>query len=158
VLLHEYGGGPARKTISIRRCCAAFSIRSAPTGSAHRRSDPPHRRPSVGERYVDILTRHGLTELTADGELTPQPEGTGMSPADAFAARFVEVRIDDELRRLSLSLTSPDWRRPERLGCTRLGFPSVAAERRFSAILDRWWSAGISGEDGRASACPPAGR
>jgi xanthine dehydrogenase YagR molybdenum-binding subunit len=53
--------------------------------------------PSVGEPYVDILARHGLPELTAQGELTPQPQGIGMAPAGAFAARFVEVRIDEEL-------------------------------------------------------------
>jgi xanthine dehydrogenase YagR molybdenum-binding subunit len=53
--------------------------------------------PSVGETYVDILARHGLEELTADGEMTPKPEGAGMAPAGPFAARFIEVRIDEEL-------------------------------------------------------------
>jgi CO/xanthine dehydrogenase Mo-binding subunit len=77
--------------------------------------------PSRSERYVDILERHGLDELTADGASKP-PKGEmgvqvkslivshhgkvgqkivgrlkGVVPAGAFAARFVEVRIDPEL-------------------------------------------------------------
>jgi CO/xanthine dehydrogenase Mo-binding subunit len=35
-------------------------------GGIHRRDDP-----RVGERYTDILARHGLDELTADAEATP---------------------------------------------------------------------------------------
>jgi xanthine dehydrogenase YagR molybdenum-binding subunit len=53
--------------------------------------------PAAGETYIDILARHELDELTADGEMNPQPEGAGMAPAGAFAARFAEVRIDEEL-------------------------------------------------------------
>ena len=77
--------------------------------------------PSRGERYVDVLERHGLDELTADGSSKP-PKGEmgvqvkslivshhgrvgqkiigmskGVVPAGAFAARFVEVRIDPDL-------------------------------------------------------------
>jgi xanthine dehydrogenase YagR molybdenum-binding subunit len=52
--------------------------------------------PSVGETYSDILARHELDELTADGEINPQPEGAGMAPAGPFAARFAEVHIDPE--------------------------------------------------------------
>jgi xanthine dehydrogenase YagR molybdenum-binding subunit len=53
--------------------------------------------PSVGETYSDILARHELDELTADGEINPRPEGAGMAPSGPFAARFAEVRIDAEL-------------------------------------------------------------
>jgi CO/xanthine dehydrogenase Mo-binding subunit len=77
--------------------------------------------PSRGERYVDILKRHGLDELTAEGQSSP-PRGEmgvqvkglivshhgwmgrklvgltkGPVPAGAFGARFVEVRIDPNL-------------------------------------------------------------
>jgi len=77
--------------------------------------------PSAGESYTDILSRHGLDELGADGDSAP-PRGeigtqikslivsrhgpvarklVGMSkatvPAGAFAARFVEVRVDPDL-------------------------------------------------------------
>jgi xanthine dehydrogenase YagR molybdenum-binding subunit len=53
--------------------------------------------PSVSESYSDILARHELDEVTADGEINPQPEGAGMAPSGPFAARFAEVRIDAEL-------------------------------------------------------------
>jgi CO/xanthine dehydrogenase Mo-binding subunit len=53
--------------------------------------------PSTGETYSDIVARHQLTEVSADGEVDPQAAGTGMAPAGAFAARFAEVRIDEEL-------------------------------------------------------------
>jgi CO/xanthine dehydrogenase Mo-binding subunit len=77
--------------------------------------------PSTGESYTDILTRHGLEELTAEGDSSP-PRGEmgvqikslivsrhgpfgrkivgiskGTVPAGAFGARFVEVRVDPEL-------------------------------------------------------------
>ena len=74
---------------------------------------------STGEAYSDILTRHGLDQLSADGASAPPREeiGTqikslivhghlgrklvGMShatvPAGAFGARFVEVRVDPDL-------------------------------------------------------------
>ena len=51
-----------------------------------------------GETYSDILARHGLDELTADGSSAPpKPEDVGMAPAGAFAARFAEVRVDPDL-------------------------------------------------------------
>jgi xanthine dehydrogenase YagR molybdenum-binding subunit len=51
-----------------------------------------------GDTYTDVLIRHALTELTADGESTPpDPQALGMAPAGAFAAKFVEVRIDRDL-------------------------------------------------------------
>jgi CO/xanthine dehydrogenase Mo-binding subunit len=77
--------------------------------------------PSAGERYAEILERHGLDELTADGESKPPPGETGIQikslivshhhrlgpklvgmskgtvPAGAFGARFVEVGVDPNL-------------------------------------------------------------
>jgi xanthine dehydrogenase YagR molybdenum-binding subunit len=54
--------------------------------------------PELGEAYTDILARHGLSSLTADGESAPaEPEAAGMAPAGAFGAKFVEVRIDPDL-------------------------------------------------------------
>jgi xanthine dehydrogenase YagR molybdenum-binding subunit len=55
-------------------------------------------RPAQGEAYTDILTRHGLDQLTADGHSAPpQPKDAGMAPAGPFAAKFVEVHIDPDL-------------------------------------------------------------
>ncbi|GEC03556.1 acylaldehyde oxidase [Streptomyces spinoverrucosus] len=54
--------------------------------------------PDQGESYTDILTRHGLEELSADGRSTPpQPDAAGMATAGAFGAKFVEVRVDPDL-------------------------------------------------------------
>jgi xanthine dehydrogenase YagR molybdenum-binding subunit len=53
---------------------------------------------SRGETYSDILARHGLPELTADGSSAPPtPQDAGMAPAGAFAAKFAEVRVDPDL-------------------------------------------------------------
>jgi xanthine dehydrogenase YagR molybdenum-binding subunit len=52
--------------------------------------------PTIGETYVDILTRHGLPEITAHGERNPQANG-GPPPNGSFAARFAEVRVDPDL-------------------------------------------------------------
>ncbi|MFI9270807.1 xanthine dehydrogenase family protein molybdopterin-binding subunit [Kitasatospora sp. NPDC052896] len=58
----------------------------------------PAGRPDRGESYADILARHGLSELTANGNSTP-PVATelGMSLAGAYGAKFVEVRVDADL-------------------------------------------------------------
>jgi xanthine dehydrogenase YagR molybdenum-binding subunit len=62
-------------------------------GRIHRINEPAR-----GEAYSEILARHGLYELTADGDSAPpKPEDAGMAPAGAFAARFVEVRVDPDL-------------------------------------------------------------
>jgi CO/xanthine dehydrogenase Mo-binding subunit len=53
--------------------------------------------PSSGETYRDILTRHRLDELVADGAYDPQPAQSAMAPAGAFAAVFAEVRVDRDL-------------------------------------------------------------
>jgi xanthine dehydrogenase YagR molybdenum-binding subunit len=49
------------------------------------------------ESYVEILERHGLNELSADGEVTPHPEKASVAPSPAFAAQFAEVHIDPDL-------------------------------------------------------------
>ena len=75
----------------LRGC--AFDDLAVESGRIYRRDDP-----ALGETYADILARHGLTELTADGDSAPpKPEDVGMVPAGAFAARFVEVRVDPDL-------------------------------------------------------------
>jgi xanthine dehydrogenase YagR molybdenum-binding subunit len=53
--------------------------------------------PSIGETYVDILARHGLPEITADGERDPQADGASPPPNGSFAAWFAEVRVDADL-------------------------------------------------------------
>ncbi|MBO3749521.1 xanthine dehydrogenase family protein molybdopterin-binding subunit [Streptosporangiaceae bacterium NEAU-GS5] len=54
--------------------------------------------PESGEAYADILAAHGIGELSADGSSTPNdPKVAGMAPSGAFAARFVEVRVDPDL-------------------------------------------------------------
>jgi CO/xanthine dehydrogenase Mo-binding subunit len=53
--------------------------------------------PSVGETYVDMLARHGLPELTADGERNPRANGASPPPSGSFAAWFAEVRVDADL-------------------------------------------------------------
>jgi xanthine dehydrogenase YagR molybdenum-binding subunit len=51
-----------------------------------------------GESYADILARHGLEELSADGRSTPpSTDELGMATAGAFGAKFVEVRVDPGL-------------------------------------------------------------
>jgi CO/xanthine dehydrogenase Mo-binding subunit len=60
------------------------------------------RRP--GESYADVLARQGLTELTTDAESTPpDPQALGMAPSGAFAAKFVEVQVDRDLRSIRLA-------------------------------------------------------
>ncbi|MFL4909230.1 xanthine dehydrogenase family protein molybdopterin-binding subunit [Streptomyces sp. MMS24-I2-30] len=55
-------------------------------------------RPDRGEPYVDILARHGLSELSANGNSTPPvPTELGMSLAGAYGAKFVEIRVDADL-------------------------------------------------------------
>jgi len=51
----------------------------------------------IGESYADIPARHGLDELSADGEKTPHPEQASVAPSPAFAAQFAEVHIDAAL-------------------------------------------------------------
>jgi CO/xanthine dehydrogenase Mo-binding subunit len=53
--------------------------------------------PSIGETYADILSRHGLPELAADGERDPQANGASLPPSGSFAAWFAEVSVDADL-------------------------------------------------------------
>ena len=53
--------------------------------------------PSIGETYLDMLARHGLPEITADGERDPQADGASPPPYGSFAACFAEVRVDADL-------------------------------------------------------------
>jgi xanthine dehydrogenase YagR molybdenum-binding subunit len=53
--------------------------------------------PSTGETYAGILARHGLPEITADGERNPRLNAASQPPSGSFAARFAEVRVDPEL-------------------------------------------------------------
>ncbi|WP_062430913.1 xanthine dehydrogenase family protein molybdopterin-binding subunit [Herbidospora daliensis] len=60
--------------------------------------------PTRGESLARILAVHGLTELSADGSSTPNtPEQMGMTPAGARGARFVEVRVDEDLGRVRVA-------------------------------------------------------
>ncbi|MEV6182672.1 molybdopterin cofactor-binding domain-containing protein [Streptomyces sp. NPDC052015] len=72
---------------------AALDDVTVTDGRIHRIGDPAR-----GETYTEILTRHGLEELSADGRSTPpQAEELGMALSGAFGAKFVEVRLDPEL-------------------------------------------------------------
>jgi CO/xanthine dehydrogenase Mo-binding subunit len=53
--------------------------------------------PSIGETYAAILARHGLPEITADGERNPRAPGASEPPSGSFAAWFAEVRVDPDL-------------------------------------------------------------
>jgi CO/xanthine dehydrogenase Mo-binding subunit len=53
--------------------------------------------PSIGESYAGILARHGLPEITADGERNPRATAADEPPSGSFAARFAEVRVDPDL-------------------------------------------------------------
>jgi xanthine dehydrogenase YagR molybdenum-binding subunit len=53
--------------------------------------------PSIGETYVDILARHDLPEVSAEGERNPQANAANEAPSGSFAARFAEVRVDPDL-------------------------------------------------------------
>jgi xanthine dehydrogenase YagR molybdenum-binding subunit len=57
-----------------------------------------------GEGFADVLARHRLPELTADAESTPPDAAAlGMAPSGAFAAKFVEVRVDRDLGLLRIA-------------------------------------------------------
>ena len=52
---------------------------------------------SIGENYADILARHGLPEITADGERDPGVNAREPTANGSFAAWFAEVRVDADL-------------------------------------------------------------
>jgi CO/xanthine dehydrogenase Mo-binding subunit len=72
------------------RGCAVDDVTVA-GARIHRRDDP-----DAAESYAEILARHGLEELTADGQSSPAEAG-GVARAGPFAAKFVEVRVDADL-------------------------------------------------------------
>jgi xanthine dehydrogenase YagR molybdenum-binding subunit len=60
--------------------------------------------PARGEAYTDILARHRLDELSADGAASAaNAQDVGMAPAGAFAAKFVEVNVDPDLGRVRVA-------------------------------------------------------
>jgi xanthine dehydrogenase YagR molybdenum-binding subunit len=59
--------------------------------------------PSIGETYIDILARHGLAEIAADGERDPQADARNPTANASFAAWFAEVRVDADLGLLCVS-------------------------------------------------------
>jgi len=74
------------------RGCALDDVCVA-AGHIHRRDDP-----HASESYTGILIRHGLDELTADAEATPpSPENSKLALSGPFAAKFVEVHVDEDL-------------------------------------------------------------
>ncbi|HEX6346482.1 xanthine dehydrogenase family protein molybdopterin-binding subunit [Umezawaea sp.] len=66
----------------------------AADGGLHLLADP-----GTGEKYADVLARHGLDVLTAHGEVefTEAARTSGLAAAGAFAAHFVEVHVDEDL-------------------------------------------------------------
>jgi CO/xanthine dehydrogenase Mo-binding subunit len=61
--------------------------------------------PDAGATYREILGGHGLDHLTAEGssDLAATAKNAKMAAAPAFAARFVEVHIDQDLGRLRIA-------------------------------------------------------
>jgi CO/xanthine dehydrogenase Mo-binding subunit len=52
----------------------------------------------TGEPYADVLARQGQTQVTIDAvSAPPDARRLGMAPSGAFAAKFVEVRVDRDL-------------------------------------------------------------
>jgi xanthine dehydrogenase YagR molybdenum-binding subunit len=58
--------------------------------------------PAARESFAEILARHDLDEITADGRADLET-GRGDSATSAFAAQFVEVRIDKDLGLLRIA-------------------------------------------------------
>jgi xanthine dehydrogenase YagR molybdenum-binding subunit len=52
---------------------------------------------SIGETYADILARHGLPEIAADGKRDPGVNAREPTVNGSFAAWFAEVRVDADL-------------------------------------------------------------
>jgi CO/xanthine dehydrogenase Mo-binding subunit len=91
-LLQRFLDTVAGDTDSPLAGCSLDEV-TATGGRIHRKDDA-----DIGESYVEILTRHQLDELTADGEGTPRdPAELGVARSGPFAAKFVEVRIDADL-------------------------------------------------------------
>jgi xanthine dehydrogenase YagR molybdenum-binding subunit len=59
--------------------------------------------PAIGESYIEILSRHGLEQTTATGDVIQKTDGTSIAPSPAFAAQFAEVRVDKDLGLLRIA-------------------------------------------------------
>ena len=82
----------AKEPSSPLKGCTVDDIEAA-NERIQRRGDP-----GSGQAYTDLVAQSGSSVLVAEGESTPpDPKELGMAPAGAFAAKFVEVRIDREL-------------------------------------------------------------
>lgn len=96
--------------------------------------------PTRGLSYADILARHNLSELTADGTCADGfgMDTRGMSPAGGFAAKFVEVRIDQDLGLLRVArvvsaidagrVLNPKLARSQIIGGTVMGISQALFE------------------------------
>ncbi|MFK0064049.1 xanthine dehydrogenase family protein molybdopterin-binding subunit [Streptomyces werraensis] len=98
--VHMACGNLVKEFLDIVRDDDASPLRGAAAHEVTASGGRVHRTdaPDQGEAYTDILDRHGLEELSADGRSTPpDPQKIGMATAGAFGAKFVEVRIDPQL-------------------------------------------------------------
>ncbi|WP_369154168.1 xanthine dehydrogenase family protein molybdopterin-binding subunit [Streptomyces sp. R02] len=98
--VHMACGNLVKEFLDIVRDDDASPLRGATAEEVTASGGRLHRTdaPDQGEAYTDILNRHGLEELSADGRSTPpDPQKLGMATAGAFGAKFVEVRIDPHL-------------------------------------------------------------
>jgi xanthine dehydrogenase YagR molybdenum-binding subunit len=95
--------------------------------------------PSIRETYVDILARHGLPEITADGERDPQANGASPPPNGSFAAWFAEIRVDADLGLLRVAriVSAVDAGRILNENLARSQIIGGAAGRRFSRHRQR---------------------
>ncbi|MEU4013298.1 xanthine dehydrogenase family protein molybdopterin-binding subunit [Streptomyces pseudogriseolus] len=98
--VHMACGNLVKEFLDIVRDDDASPLRGATAEEVTASGGRLHRTdaPDQGEAYTDILNRHALEELSADGRSTPpDPQKLGMATAGAFGAKFVEVRIDPHL-------------------------------------------------------------
>ena len=58
---------------------------------------------NVSISYAELLSRNGLSSLTADGNYDPLEEANGPKAIFSFAAVFAEVRVDPELGTVRLN-------------------------------------------------------
>ncbi|MFG2680546.1 xanthine dehydrogenase family protein molybdopterin-binding subunit [Streptomyces sp. NPDC048392] len=98
--VHTACGNLVREFLGLVRDDEVSPLCGAPPGDVAVNEGRLHRisAPEQGEAYTDILARHGLEELSADGRSTPpDAHNIGMATAGAFGAKFAEIRIDPEL-------------------------------------------------------------
>lgn len=98
--VHTACGNLVREFLDVVRDDDTSPLRGADPGDVSVSEGRLHRisAPDQGETYTDILARHGLEEISADGRSTPpDAQQIGMATAGAFGAKFVEIRIDPGL-------------------------------------------------------------